>query len=736
MADKPTIGAGMALDGEKEFKQAVSNINKDLSVLASEMKKVTAQYSDNAGSLEALNATQDVYNKRADAQRKKIEELKAALFSATKELGENSDQARSWQIQLNNAEAELAKTENALKATTAQIDNFGKESEDSGKEIEKAGKQAKNSGDDAEKGQSGWSKLGDGLSKIGGYAAKAVAALGTAAISAATGVAAITVKAAQSADEINTLAKQTGLSVEEIQKFQYASEQIDVPLETLTGSMAKLTRNMESARQGSKQQVGAFEALGVAITDNEGNLRSNQAVFDEAIAALGTMENETQRDALAMQIFGKSAQDLNPLILGGADALQKLGDEADAAGLILEQDALDKLNGFADAMDTFKATLSGSGSLFATAFAGPMAEGLNELTGYMQELAGAFKDGGFDGLAEKFGEVLSKLVEKITGYMPQIVDLGLKVVTALIDGIVENLPVIVQGALTIVTKLVDAILNLLPTLLEAGLQIVLQLASGIADALPELIPAIVDTVLTIVETLIDNIDMLIDAALAIVLGLADGILDALPMLIDKVPTIIIKLVTAIINNLPKIIEAGIQIIIALAGAMIKAVPQLVAKIPQIIGAVIKAFGNIHKQMGDIGKNIIIGLWNGINDMGAWIKEKLSGFVTGIVDGIKDFFGIHSPSTVFAGIGGNLSAGLAEGITDKAFMVSDALNKMSKDLTADANVNVTGAAASGAIGYGTAVSNIYMDSVLVASASSKAQYRKNAGRARSYGMVPA
>src|SRR5574344_2350456 len=137
------MASRLALDGEAEFKKAITGINKDLSVLSSEMKKTTAQFDGNADSMEALTAKQEVYNKRADEQRKKIEVMTDALENAKKEFGENSDQVKNWQIKLNNAEADLAKTENSLKNTTKQIDEFGKEANDGGDAIEKAGKQAK-----------------------------------------------------------------------------------------------------------------------------------------------------------------------------------------------------------------------------------------------------------------------------------------------------------------------------------------------------------------------------------------------------------------------------------------------------------------------------------------------------------------------------------------------------------------------------------------------------------------
>ena len=197
------------------------------------------------------------------------------------------------------------------------------------------------------------------LKNIAKFAGGAALAVGGALVGAA-------VKAGQSADDINTLAKQTGLATGTIQKFQYASERIDVSMDTLTGSMSKLTKNMGNAAGGSKSAQEAFATLGVSITDNNGNLRDNEDVFNDAITALGGMTNETERDAAAMGLFGKSAQDLNPLILGGADALKTMGKEAEDAGLILSQDALDSANEFADSMDELKAVSVGVFSKLGT----------------------------------------------------------------------------------------------------------------------------------------------------------------------------------------------------------------------------------------------------------------------------------------------------------------------------------------------------------------------------------
>ena len=239
---------------------------------------------------------------------------------------------------------EIAFAEDNVKKLETQTKDFTETSKKAGKEID---------------------VFGDKTEKIG----KAADTVGKFALGAATAIGGMAIKAGQSADDINTMAKVTGLSTEEIQKFQYASERIDVSLDTLTGSMSKLTKNMATATGGTGDAYEAFKKLGVEFTNQDGSLRDKQEVFNEVIGKLGEMSNETERDATAMQLMGKSAQDLNPLILGGADALTQYGKEAEEAGLILSQDSLDGANEFADGIDKLKATVSAGVGKMGGAFA-------------------------------------------------------------------------------------------------------------------------------------------------------------------------------------------------------------------------------------------------------------------------------------------------------------------------------------------------------------------------------
>ena len=174
------------------------------------------------------------------------------------------------------------------------------------------------------------------------------------------------------ADDINTLAKQYGVSTAEIQKFNYAQDMIDVSTEDMVGSMAKLTKQM-----GADAKV--FDTLGISIKDTDGNLRDSTEVWYECLEALSKVGNETERDILAQELFGKSAASLSGIIDDGGEALKSLGEEAENAGLILSQDALDGANSFNDAMDRLKATASASFMEAGAALAETLVPALEKL---------------------------------------------------------------------------------------------------------------------------------------------------------------------------------------------------------------------------------------------------------------------------------------------------------------------------------------------------------------------
>jgi len=716
MADN--FGLKIGVEGEKEFKRALSDINQSFKVLGSEMKLVESEFGKNENSVQSLTSKNEVLTKQIDAQKDKIETLRKALENASSSFGENDRRTQAWAVQLNNAQAELNGMERELKGNEKALDSVADEFNAAEKQADQFGNELDKTGKDADSAGGKFEKLGSVVKGVGAAMGVAFAAIGTAAIGAGKALVGMTVEAAAYADEMLTQSTVTGMSVESLQAYSYAADLVDVSMETLTGSMAKQVKSMSNARDGSSKFADAYAKLGISVADSNGQLRDSETVYWETIDALGKISNETERDALAMQIFGKSAQELNPLIAQGSAGIAALTEEAKRMGAVLSEESIEKLGAFDDSVQRLKQGSEAAQRVMGTVLLPQLQtladDGVSLLGDFTSGLVEAGDD--FDKISEVIGNTVGGLVDMIMENLPRIIQVGMDIVMAIVSSIVENLPTIVdcassivmtllqgliealpaitEGALQLVLTLVQGIIDNLPAIIEAAIQMIVTLALGIAEALPELIPSIVEAILLIVQVLLDNMDKILEAAFAIIKGLAEGLLNALPELIAALPQIITSIINFITNNLPAIISMGIQLTVQLAAGLIKAIPQLVASLPQIISALVLGLGKAVGAVFEIGKNIVTGLWDGIKSMGTWISDKVSGFFSGIVDGAKDLLGIHSPSTVFAGIGENMGAGIGIGFDQIMNKVSkDMQTSIPTDFNVDTNFNMKSSGAS-------------------------------------------
>lgn len=341
------VGVGIYLDGEKEYKQALASLNAGNRVLSTEMKKLKAEFNGNTESMAFMTRKGELLERQLLQQKDKVDTLRQALDHAAKQYGESSNKAMKWQAQLNSAEAEVYNLQHAIDENNEALANNGKQMVNLGDLADQlAGKLGVNIPDGAKKALNGMVNM----------SARSVVALGavTAAVAAAVkGISALhemTVEAAADIDELVTQSMITGFTTQELQAMEYASKFMDVSVETMTGSMTKLTKAMADARDGNATTAAAFADLGVSITDTDGNLRSAQDVFLDVIDALGQIDNQTERDAAAMELLGKSAQDLNPLIIQGTDAWRGYLAEAEDVGYVLGTEDVEALAALDDAV--------------------------------------------------------------------------------------------------------------------------------------------------------------------------------------------------------------------------------------------------------------------------------------------------------------------------------------------------------------------------------------------------
>lgn len=297
-----------------------------------------------------------------------------------------------------------------------------------------------------------------------------------------------------------------------------------------------------------------------------------------------------------------------------------------------------------------------------------------------------------DLVATMVPEIATMLPEMITSALPALLDAGVTAVETLGQGLLDAVPALLPTVTDVIMRLVEMIIEMAPDVLKCGVELIGELGQGLAQALPDLIPMAIDAVLTLVETMLDNVDMLIDTALQLIMGLATGLINAIPVLLEKAPIIIQKLISSLIGNIPKLIECALKLVLGLAEGLIKAIPKLLLSIPEIIAAIVMGLLDGIVQIVEVGGDLVAGLWEGIKKGWDWLTDKVTDLAKGLVRGIKNFFGISSPSKLFRDeIGKWLPEGMAVGIEENSDSVTEAADDMMKDtmktISKDMNIGI-------------------------------------------------
>jgi hypothetical protein len=336
----PRAGVSLVVENDKAFKDALSEVNAGLKVNKQQMQLVTEQTKEMDDRQAALKQRCETVQQTLQSYRDKVEVLQQAYENSAKREGEASKVTMQWKASLISAQTEVAKQENLLKSLNDQQEQTGK---------------TMTSLADVVNGLA--NALGITLppgvqaavDKLGQFSASGAAAV-TVVGGLVGALAKSTMDMSKTADDLLTLSTQTSLTTDQLQEFEYASELVDVSTDTLRGSLVKLTNNMQTAATRTGSAAEAFKKLHVKVSDSSGKLKDNYEVFLKTIDALGKMKNETERDALAMDIFGRSATDLNPLIEAGSGRLKELAEQAHEVGYVVDNETLQSFGELDDAM--------------------------------------------------------------------------------------------------------------------------------------------------------------------------------------------------------------------------------------------------------------------------------------------------------------------------------------------------------------------------------------------------
>lgn len=433
-----------------------------------------------------------------------------------------------------------------------------------------------------------------------------------------------------------------------------ATTQLNTLIAELGKSGTAAAQNLEAAAEGTKYAGKSFsELMDEGVPLNEVLDLMGGYADDSGLSMIDMFSSiEAGKAALAMagDNSGKFAANLTAM-----------GTEADIVG-----EAYSKMTDTLEhKMKVLKESVSNLGIAAYEGMEGPLKDAAGLATDWVGQITDAFMADGLEGAVGAIGNVLAEAITVVAEQAPKMIDTAFNLLQSFLAGIQTNLPTIAAGAVGIITSLIEGIISFLPQLAITALQLLSALVSGIAQNLPTLIPAAIAAIMTLVQGLLDNMPALIEASIDLIVGLAEGLIAALPILIAAAPTLIEAITNALISNIDKLVLAGFALFVALIQNLPDIIGTLITAVPEIVSAIVGAFSSLASEFVGIGKGIVTGVWEGIKGMAAWLAAKVKDFFGGIVSGIKNTLGIHSPSVVMAKqVGKPLAQGAAVGFEDE------------------------------------------------------------------------
>lgn len=664
MPGEARTGANFAID-TTNLKAGLQQANRLIRESESEFKAAAAGIEgDWTKSSKGVEARIKYLTDATDVQAKKVNALKDEYSRLIKDgLDPTSKQAVDLRTKINQEQAALSKNETELKKQKKALEEMGDESEEAAKETDDLA-------DSTE-------KTGNGFSALKGAAAIGVAAIG-----------AITAAAAAGIKELFALAESTREFREDTARLSAAFEGAGFSAESAEKTYTKLYRAIgetdtavEAAQQiallaDSEKQAAEWADLATGVVATFGDALKPETFFEAANETIKLGE-ATGAFTQMLEGTGVNVETFNAKLEACTTEQEKqaymlevskkaLGDAGKAyeetAGDILDaREATAKLEQAQADLGASIEPLNTMLTNFKTSILTDLSPALEQIITDMTAVAEG-TDGATTDLAASINSLIEDVLTSFVDFMPQAAEMATELILLIVETIIEQLPGIV----------------------EAGIKIITTLIGSLADTIPSLIPTIVDAVILIAETLIGNIDEIIDAGIKLIEGLGDGLIKAIPRLLDKIPEIIERLFNALMDNLPRLLTAGVNLVVELANGLIKAIPQLLAKLPTIISQIVK--GLLTEGVPALiqaGADLLSGLFEGmLNPSVIWENIKKVG--GGIIDGIKNFFGIHSPSTVMRDevgqfMGEGAAIGFGEGFKDKIRGVDRAIVRSLQDI---------------------------------------------------------
>ena len=692
MAKEEQIKSQIILEGEKEYRSACKGINTSLREIGSEMKLATAEFGDNAESIDALTRKQDILKKSLEEQAKKAKAAEDALKKMRDGGIEPTNPAyQKMQTALNNTKADMVKIQKEIDDTSEKL----------------------------KKSKIDWESVGDTVGKVGKAIGAGVAAMGAAigaAAGAFLGLAESTREARVNMGKLETGFTTAGHSAEDAKKTYtelYGILGDDGQATEAAAHLAKLTKNEKELATWTDIATGVYATFGDSLpienlTEAANETAKTGAITggladalnwagvseDEFQASLDKCSTEQERQALITKtlngLYSDAAEkyrEVNGDIIDAQKATASLNSAMAELGAIAEPivtklkqlaaELLQQITPFVELIGNglvgALTGAEGAAQQFTDGLLGMVTFAIQKLT----EMLPTFINFAFQmianiatGIAQALPTLVPSLVQLVADIVqvlidniPLLIDAALQLVTGLAQGIINAIPVLVAALPTLITSLIDGLLSSIPQIIQAGIDLLTSLITALPEIIATIVAAIPEIINGIITALLENIPLIIQAGIDLLVALIQALPQIITTIVQAIPQIISGIVNALVQNIPQIIQAGVQLFVALVRNLPTIIAEIVKAVPQIVSGIVQAFASLGGEMINAGANLLHGLWEGISGAASWLWEKVSGWASSLVSGIKDFFGIHSPSTVFAEIGGNMADGVGVGFTD-------------------------------------------------------------------------
>lgn len=662
------IETKIVLEGEKEYRKAISQINSDLKVLSSEMGKVTAEFGKNDKSVDGLTQRNKVLSDQIEKQKEKVSTLKGALAESSEKYGENDKKTNAWQVSLNKAEAELIGMEKELKNNEKALDNVDDSLQDTTKDTDKTAEGVEELGDE----------LDDTGKKSSTFADVLKANLVSDTIKAGLKglVEGIKTVANAIADVILKPGFDRAMNIEQAQfklkGLGHDAQAVDDIMQNALASVKGTAYGLDDAATVAASAVAAGIEPGQELERTLKLVSDASAIAGSGLSEMGGIFNKV---ASAGKI---SAQEINQLNERGIPITQLLAEtmnvsaeevknlvSAGKVGFPEFQAAIEQGMGgaaltmgqtfegaSANVMAAFSRLGAGIMTPFTTALtpalgvvmsiiddvAGGTTENIQSKTQQLGEMLKNAVSSLLSGLAPMLNsllEIIKQILPEIAKILPDLVQTGMELVMNLVGGIVQAIPSLMPAVTQMINTIIVGLVDMLPALTLAAIEIVVVLANGISGVLPTLIPAVVSAVLLIAQTLIDNIDILLQATIDLLMSLVKAVPEVIKVLMPKIPEIITSVVNALVENIPILLTGAIDLFMALVQAIPEIVVVLIQNLPQIVMSIINGLAQLPTLIWAILTECISKFFDWGTESEEAGEEGSTGFLDTVINIIKE-----------------------------------------------------------------------------------------------------